>query len=91
MEDIKRPFIVNVFFNERIYNPGDTVQGEVELDLRKRMLCDTVSAQFYGAARVFFMSNEVCLQRVSKFSAILVIFCFFQMQFLAGKLIFEHS
>lgn len=58
MEEIRKPFIVNVFLNERIYNPGDTVQGEIELELRKRMLCDLITAQIYGAARVFFVSHE---------------------------------
>ena len=65
MEQVRKPFIVNVFLNQRIYGPGDTVDGEIELDLRKRMLCDLITAQIYGSAKVFFIGSPVNFKAVT--------------------------
>uniref|UniRef100_A0A0N5AXP4 Arrestin_C domain-containing protein n=1 Tax=Syphacia muris TaxID=451379 RepID=A0A0N5AXP4_9BILA len=58
MERSRKPFEVKIYLSQNIYNPGDTLQGEVVLELRRKMFCDLVTVQLYGAARVFFVSSE---------------------------------
>lgn len=45
---------VHIELEQRIYNPGDVVSGQVLLDLERPLACDRITARLFGSARVFF-------------------------------------
>jgi hypothetical protein len=53
------PYQMEIFLDQPIYNPGDMVTGQIILDLNKKLCCDTISAQLFGSARVFFVQRMV--------------------------------
>lgn len=48
-----------VLLQERIYHPGDVLQGEVVLELDRTLFCDELFATFLGEVRVFWTENKV--------------------------------
>lgn len=54
-----RPFVSEIFLDERVFRPGQTVRGTVQLTLARRLRCDRVEVQLHGAARVFFTQAGV--------------------------------
>ncbi|KAI6184045.1 Arrestin domain-containing protein 5 [Aphelenchoides bicaudatus] len=52
------PYEADIFLDKMIYNPGDSVNGQVTLRLAKKMCCDTVTVKLEGIARVFFIQKS---------------------------------
>lgn len=50
---------IDVFLSEKMYNPGDKIQGQIQFHLNRKLFCDTIIAQLYGIAKVFWTTNEV--------------------------------
>uniref|UniRef100_A0A0M3I3H6 Arrestin_C domain-containing protein n=1 Tax=Ascaris lumbricoides TaxID=6252 RepID=A0A0M3I3H6_ASCLU len=49
---------IDVFLSEKMYNPGDKIQGQIQFHLNRKLFCDTIIAQLYGIAKVFWTTNE---------------------------------
>ncbi|KAK0393106.1 hypothetical protein QR680_000056 [Steinernema hermaphroditum] len=59
---------VDVFISleKLIYNPGDLLSGTVELDLKRKLVCDLITIRLFGSARVFFMEIKTEQGQLSK-------------------------
>ncbi|VDK19954.1 unnamed protein product [Anisakis simplex] len=52
-----RAYSIEVTLGERIYNPGDLIQGRIHLSLNRKLFCDTILVQLYGAVKVFWTAT----------------------------------
>ncbi|VDK43078.1 unnamed protein product [Gongylonema pulchrum] len=59
INDKSSPYNIDIFLKDKIYHPGDTIQGEVVFILDKALRCDRVDAQLLGSFRVFWIDKQV--------------------------------
>lgn len=69
--DRTKAYDIDVILNEKIYNPGDTIHGEIQFRLNRKLFCDTIIAQVCGIVKIFWTTNEVPY-RLFTFGAILM-------------------
>lgn len=48
------PYEAHIELEQRIYNPGDVVSGQVLLQLDRPLYCDRIAVRLFGSVRVFF-------------------------------------
>jgi hypothetical protein len=58
----------DIFLEKPIYNPGDTLNGQITLRLGRKLCCDRVHVQLFGSARVFFVQKSVSFCEAQTFN-----------------------
>uniref|UniRef100_A0AAF5PXV8 Arrestin C-terminal-like domain-containing protein n=1 Tax=Wuchereria bancrofti TaxID=6293 RepID=A0AAF5PXV8_WUCBA len=56
--DENLPYHVDILLSKKIYNPGDTIHGEVIFTLEKNLSCDLINVQLFGLIRVFWIDKK---------------------------------
>ncbi|MFH4983580.1 hypothetical protein AB6A40_010289 [Gnathostoma spinigerum] len=49
---------LSVYLFSNIYHPGDLIDGEVRMNLERKLVCDRVTAHLLGIVRVFWIDRE---------------------------------
>ncbi|VDN07014.1 unnamed protein product [Thelazia callipaeda] len=53
------PYHIDIILNKKIYNPGETIYGEVIFRFDKKLSCDMITVQLFGSVRVFWIDNGI--------------------------------
>ncbi|KAL3995057.1 Arrestin (or S-antigen) N-terminal domain family protein [Acanthocheilonema viteae] len=59
MKNENLSYDVDIFLNEKIYNPGDIIHGEVIFRLSRNLFCDLINVQLFGSTRVFWIDKKI--------------------------------
>uniref|UniRef100_A0A914ZQ00 Arrestin C-terminal-like domain-containing protein n=1 Tax=Parascaris univalens TaxID=6257 RepID=A0A914ZQ00_PARUN len=54
----RNEYDIDLLLSEKMYGPGDIIQGQIQFSLNRKLFCDTIIAQLYGIAKVFWTTNE---------------------------------
>uniref|UniRef100_A0A7I4KHM1 Arrestin_C domain-containing protein n=1 Tax=Brugia malayi TaxID=6279 RepID=A0A7I4KHM1_BRUMA len=52
------PYHIDILLSKKIYNPGDTIHGEVIFTLERNLSCDLINVQLFGLIRVFWIDKK---------------------------------